>query len=157
MNSKRPILLVEDDEVDAMTVKRALRELKVTNRVDVAANGEEALELLRDPQHENPCIILLDLNMPGMNGFDVIEKAKDLSLLNDVKIVMCTAEAKQETKDRGKELGVLAWAIKPINYKSIAEAIKKISSGNVLLNPISLFSITRLPFSFVFLTFIFRA
>src|SRR5690606_34245878 len=64
----RPILLVEDDQVDAMTVRRALRELHVLNPLEHVEHGEAGLAWLRDPRHERPCIILLDLNMPVMCG-----------------------------------------------------------------------------------------
>lgn len=70
MLKNKPILLVEDDMIDAMTVKRALRELNVINPVLSVENGEEALEYLRDEKNEFPGIILLDLNMPRMNGID---------------------------------------------------------------------------------------
>lgn len=68
MRNNAPILLVEDDQVDVMTVRRALRDLAVTNRLDIVGNGEEALAHLRNPQHVPPCIILLDLNMPRMGN-----------------------------------------------------------------------------------------
>ena len=66
--TNKPILLVEDDQVDTMTVIRALKEIHVTNPLVHLENGEEAVNYLRDPQKEKPCIILLDLNMPVMNG-----------------------------------------------------------------------------------------
>jgi len=68
-NSK-PILLVEDDPIDAMMAKRALKDLKVTNTVVHMANGEQALEYLRTDRDKRLCLILLVLNRPKMNGFD---------------------------------------------------------------------------------------
>ena len=76
MHNSKPILLVEDDHVDAMTVKRALKELHITNPVDTVTNGEEALSFLRDPQNGTPGIILLDRNMPKMNGIEFLTIAK---------------------------------------------------------------------------------
>lgn len=61
MRNHNPILLVEDNQVDVMSVKRALKELKVTNPLNVARDGLEALAFLRDPENDKPCIILLDL------------------------------------------------------------------------------------------------
>jgi CheY-like chemotaxis protein len=68
MRDSRPVLLVEDDTVDAMTVRRAFRDLKVTNPLVHAVNGEEALARLQEGAGDKPCLILLDLNMPKMNG-----------------------------------------------------------------------------------------
>ena len=59
MKSKKPILLVEDDEIDVMSVKRSLRDLAVSNRLEVTGNGEEAVEFLNQPRNDLPCIILL--------------------------------------------------------------------------------------------------
>ena len=70
MNSNRPILLIEDDKVDAMTVERAFKDNEITNKLNVVGNGEEALKTLKDSKIEKPCIILLDLNMPKMNGIE---------------------------------------------------------------------------------------
>ncbi|MFQ6114635.1 MAG: response regulator, partial [bacterium] len=72
MRSQKPILLVEDDRVDAMTVKRALLEIKVTNDLVITKNGEEALQFLNNANNEKPCIILTDLNMPKMNGIEFL-------------------------------------------------------------------------------------
>ena len=64
MKNYKPILLAEDDEVDAMTVKRALNDLNVTNQLVHTVNGEEALNYLKDDNNKKPCVVLLDLNMP---------------------------------------------------------------------------------------------
>lgn len=77
MKNHKPILLVEDDRVDAMTVTRALKEINVTNTLTHVENGEEALAYLRDDTQENPCIILLDLNMPRMNGIEFSKHCKE--------------------------------------------------------------------------------
>ena len=75
-NPAKPILLVEDDQIDTMTVIRALKELHVTNRVEHVENGEAALDYLRDPAKERPCLILLDLNMPIMGGIEFLRVVK---------------------------------------------------------------------------------
>lgn len=74
MKYKKPILLVEDDVVNQMTVQRAMKDCNITNRLDIAGNGEEALERLRDRGAELLCIILLDLNMPRMNGIEFLKE-----------------------------------------------------------------------------------
>ena len=127
MNSKRPILLVEDDEVDAMTVKRALQELKVTNRVDVAGNGEDALKLLRDPQQENPCIILLDLNMPKMPGLEFLRIIKHDEKLKRIPVVVLTTSHDEQDKIESFDLGVAGYMIKPVDYWQFVEVVKTIN------------------------------
>jgi CheY-like chemotaxis protein len=126
MNSKRPILLVEDDEVDAMTIKRALRELKVTNKVDVAGNGEESLELLHDPQHENPCIILLDLNMPKMPGLEFLRIIKHDERLKRIPVVVLTTSCEEQDKIESFNLGVAGYMLKPVDYRQFVEVVKTI-------------------------------
>ncbi|MFX0092048.1 MAG: response regulator, partial [Candidatus Hodarchaeota archaeon] len=68
VKSGRPILFVEDDHVDAMAVERIFKEIGIPNKLYVANNGEEALILLKEEGREKPCFVLLDLNMPRMNG-----------------------------------------------------------------------------------------
>ena len=76
MRNSRPILLVEDDDVDAMTTQRAFDEIKVTNELIHKIDGEGGLEYLRDEGNQKPCIILLDLNMPKLNGLEFLKIAK---------------------------------------------------------------------------------
>ena len=126
MHSSKPILLVEDDQVDAMTVKRALRELHVTNRVDTVENGEEALLFLRDTQNENPGIILLDLNMPRMNGIEFLTVAKQDDALKRIPVVVLTTSREEQDKVDSFNLGVAGYMIKPVDYRQFVEVVKAI-------------------------------
>ena len=72
MRRNNLILLVEDDQVDTMTVKRALKDLNIENPLHVAPDGEAALNFLRDPQKERPGLLLLDINLPKMNGLEFL-------------------------------------------------------------------------------------
>lgn len=126
MNSSKSILLVEDDQVDAMTVKRALKEIKVTNRMDVAGNGEEALNFLRNPDNELPGIILLDLNMPKMNGIEFLKIAKSDKELKKIPIVVLTTSREDQDRVDSFKLSVAGYMIKPVDYQQFVEVIKTI-------------------------------
>ena len=126
MRHTRPILLVEDDRVDVMTVRRALRDIKVTNQLDVAGDGEEALAHLRDPQNETPCLILLDLNMPRMNGIELLGVIKHDSDLRRIPVVVLTSSAEEQDRLASFDLGVAGYIIKPVDYHRFVEAVRTI-------------------------------
>jgi len=123
---KRPILLVEDDQVDAMTVQRALRDINVTNRLDIVGDGEEALAFLRDPENERPCIILLDLNMPRMTGIEFLQVAKQDEALRRIPVVVLTASTEEQDKVDSFNLSVAGYMVKPVGYQQFVEVVKTI-------------------------------
>ncbi|MET1254193.1 response regulator [Aliikangiella maris] len=92
------ILLVEDDDVDAKGIERALRKLKIANPLIRARDGIEALELLEDKVVEKPYIILLDLNMPRMNGIEFLEYVRKRSSLSTSVIFVLTTSKSDEDK-----------------------------------------------------------
>ena len=123
MLKNKPILLVEDDMIDAMTVKRALRELNVINPVLSVENGEEALEYLRDEKNEFPGIILLDLNMPRMNGIEFLKIAKNDDNLKHIPVIVLTTSLEEMDRVDTFNLGVAGYMVKPVDYKQFVEEI----------------------------------
>jgi len=126
MRSKRPILLIEDDRVDAMTVKRALRDIHVNNRLEIVKNGEEALMFLRSPGAEMPCLMLLDLNMPRMNGIEFLKLAKQDDKIRRIPVIVITTSSEEQDKLNSFNLGVAGYMIKPIDYPKFVESLKTI-------------------------------
>lgn len=124
----KPILLIEDDQVDAMVVRRALKELHVVNRLEHVENGEEALAYLRDPARERPCLVLLDLNMPVMNGIEFLQVVKVDSELKRIPVVVLTTSDEQEDKVESFELGVAGYMRKPVDYQQFVEIIRTIDA-----------------------------
>jgi CheY-like chemotaxis protein len=122
----RPILLVEDDRVDAMTLKRALKDLKVTNQLVHRLNGEEALNYLQDESNEKPCVIILDLNMPKMNGMEFLKIAKADETLRRLPVVVLTTSKDEWDRFQSFDLSVAGYIIKPADYKRFLEAIRTI-------------------------------
>jgi CheY-like chemotaxis protein len=124
----KPILLVEDDQVDVMTVKRALKEIKVNNPVVNPENGEEALKYLRDPENEKPCIILLDINMPIMNGIEFLQVMKHDARLRRIPVVVLTTSGEQQDKVNSFDLGVAGYMAKPVDYRQFVEVMRTIDA-----------------------------
>jgi CheY-like chemotaxis protein len=126
--TNKPILLVEDDQVDTMTVIRALKEIHVTNPLVHLENGEEAVNYLRDPQKEKPCIILLDLNMPIMNGIEFLHIVKNDSKLRCIPVVVLTTSEEQQDKVNSFNLGVAGYMAKPVDYRQFVEVMRSIDA-----------------------------
>ena len=124
MRSSKPILLVEDDRVDTMTVKRALKDLKVTNQLICTTNGEEALEYLRDETKKKPCVILLDLNMPKVNGIEFLKIAKADDELKKIPVIVLTISREERDVVESFNLSVAGYIVKPTDYKKFVEAIR---------------------------------
>ena len=124
MRNLRPILLAEDDSVDAMTVKRAFSELKVTNELARVTNGEEALEYLKTHTDKKPCVILLDLNMPKMNGIEFLKAAKADNDLRQIPVVVLTTSKEDRDKAETFKFSVAGYIVKPVDYRKFVEAMK---------------------------------
>ena len=127
MRNSKPILLVEDDDLDAMTVKRALRDLKVTNQLVHTGDGEEALEYLRSEDNGKPCVVLLDLNMPKINGFEFLKIAKADERLKKIPVVVLTTSKEEQDIVESFELGVAGYMLKSVGYKKFVETIRTIN------------------------------
>lgn len=126
MRNLKPILLVEDDRVDIMTTQRAFKELKIPNQLPTTGNGEEALEYLKDENTEKPCLVLLDLNMPRMNGIEFLEIIKQDDNLKKIPVIILTTSNEEKDKIESFRLSVAGYMVKPIDYQQFVEVIKTI-------------------------------
>ena len=126
MRPNTPILLVEDDEVDLMTVRRALKEIHVTNPLQIAGNGEDALAILRDPANRHPGIILLDLNMPRMNGVEFLRIIKADAELRRIPVVVLTSSREEQDRAESFNLSIAGYMIKPVDYRQFVEVVRTI-------------------------------
>ena len=107
------ILLVEDDDVDVMGVERALKKLKIVNPLVRARDGIEGLALLRDPQAvKRPYIILLDLNMPRMNGLEMLAELRKDPVLSSALVFILTTSKVDEDKVKAYKQHVSGYIIK---------------------------------------------
>ena len=126
MRNSRPVLLVEDDEVDALAVKRAFKDLHVTNPVAHIGDGEQALAYLRDSTNPKPCIILLDLNMPKMGGIEFLGEIKQDDQLREIPTVVFTTSGEEFDVVKSYELSAGGYMIKPVDYKKFVEVIRTV-------------------------------
>jgi CheY-like chemotaxis protein len=112
------ILLVEDDQVDVMDIRRSLDKLNILYQITVAKNGEEALALLGDNEQSGlkklPDVVLIDINMPKMNGFELLEAIRRDDRWKHLKCFIVTTSGEKVDRDKAKALGVSGYIIKPI-------------------------------------------
>lgn len=126
MRDKRPVLLVEDDQVDVMTVKRALIDIKVTNPLDIAGDGERALAYLRESGKKCPGLILLDLNMPRMGGIEFLKIIKQDPILRKIPVVVLTTSNEERDRVSAYDLSVAGYIVKPVDYLKFVEVVRTI-------------------------------
>ncbi len=122
------ILLVEDDEVDVMTVKRAFAKNNISNPLFVAHNGLEALELLR--KEDTPAkrrLILLDVNMPKMNGIEFLRELRADPKLQQACVVMMTTSNEERDRIEAFKLNVAGYLLKPVTFQQFAEVMSTIN------------------------------
>jgi CheY-like chemotaxis protein len=116
------VLLVEDDEVDVMNVKRAFKKAHITNPLFVAGDGIEALEKLRNgdvPSERR--LVLLDLNMPRMNGIEFLRELRRDPELMTTPVVVLTTSAQDRDKCDAYELHIAGYLVKPVTFDKFVE------------------------------------
>ncbi len=135
MLKTRPLLLIEDDKVDAMTVKRAMEEIGVIESFVHLSNGEEALDYLQSEVNEKPCLILLDLNMPRMNGIEFLEKAREDPAIRNIPVVVLTTSREDCDIVKTFKKSVAGYLVKPVDYDQFVEQMRVISECWALSRP----------------------
>lgn len=114
----KTVLLIEDDELDIISVQRSLKKLDAAYTLHIAYNGKEALSLLQqDEQALLPDVILLDLNMPKMNGVEFLRALRKDERLKHLKVFIMTTSADSMDRAATEQLGISGYIIKPLNYK----------------------------------------
>lgn len=126
MRYYKPILLVEDDEVDQMTVERALTDLNEHTRLVPTRDGTEALMYLRNQANRKPCLILLDWNMPKMNGQEFLTIIKADDKLRKIPVVIHSTSNMREDINKSFELGAAGYMVKSQDYEKSKNTIRAI-------------------------------
>ncbi len=113
--------MVEDDTVDVMDTQRTLDRMGLLYKLQVCRNGEEALEWLEQTwpnESRRPDVILLDLNMPKMNGTEFLEKLRSSSEWKGVKVFVITTSDEKEDRNATSDLGVSGYIVKPLKFNN---------------------------------------
>jgi CheY-like chemotaxis protein len=114
---KNTILLVEDDELDVISFERTLKKLHIEYDLYIAHNGKEALNLLNDDNKPiAPDVILLDLNMPKMNGIEFLKTIRAEKKFQDLKVFIMTTSSEFSDRATAEKLGISGYIIKPLSY-----------------------------------------
>ncbi len=135
------ILLVEDNPDDILITQKALKEAKVINKLWIVRDGQEALDFLRHKgQYQDadtsprPGLILLDINLPKINGLELLKRIKEDADLRRIPTVILTVSRRDEDIVRGYNHGCNSFIQKPVEFDKFVEAVKQISLYWGLLN-----------------------
>ncbi|TCI90351.1 response regulator [Tenacibaculum sp. M341] len=127
MQKKLTILLIEDDQIEIMKFNRILSKLNSIHNVIEANNGEEALEILSD-RDNLPSIILLDLNMPKINGIEFLKILKNDEVLKYLPTVVLTTSSNQKDMLECYKIGIAGYIVKPLKYEDYQSKLVKVLS-----------------------------
>lgn len=127
------ILLVEDDSVDVMNVQRAFKKNNINNMLHVARNGIEALNMLRGTNgvaaiKPLPKIIMLDINMPKMNGIEFLRELRNDEDLKAISVFVMTTSNDDHDKFQAYNMNVAGYIVKPISFEKFVNAVSVLNS-----------------------------
>lgn len=123
-NELAQILLVEDNQDDYEATLRSLKKNHLLNPVHWCKTGQDALEYLQKENTEKPSLILLDLNMPGIDGRQVLQKIKCDEKLKFIPVVILTTSADSKDVDQCYSLGASTYIQKPVSFDGLTEAVR---------------------------------
>jgi CheY-like chemotaxis protein len=129
LDNKVSILLVEDDAVDVMNVQRAFKKNNFSNPVHVAGNGLQALAMLRGTDGEEklsptPKIILLDINMPKMNGIEFLKELRDDPDIRATSVFVLTTSDDEKDRIAAYNMNVAGYILKPVELDKFIAAVR---------------------------------
>jgi DNA-binding response OmpR family regulator len=145
MQAKPPILYVEDEENDAVLLGLAFRRAKVQFPLAVVSDGRQAVEYLWGEgrfadraRHPLPCLLILDLNLPLMGGFEVLARVRAETRFASLPVLVFTSSAQESDRFRARELGASDYIVKPPQIERLvmfAESLERWVSGGETSNP----------------------
>lgn len=141
MNNPAQILLVEDNHMDIVLTLDAFKEAKLKNTINVARNGREALDYLFGLNkyadrtvYPIPNLILLDLKMPGIDGFEVLRQLKNTEILKRIPVIILTSSKEEGDRALSYDIGANSYLLKPVSFDGFTDVVKKIDDYWFTLN-----------------------
>ena len=136
MEDRRPILLVEDNPMDVDLMRRAFAKRRIVNVLEVARDGEEALDCIArwESGHPAPVVILLDLKLPRVSGLEVLRQLKAHPDYSRVPVVVLTTSREDADVAAAYALGVNSYIVKPVEFEKFIEVAAQIDLYWCVLN-----------------------
>ena len=132
------ILLVEDDQMDVMNVQRELRRQNINVPLVHARNGREALKMLRgeegEPKIAKPSVVMLDINMPRMNGLELLEQVRSDPKLVNLNVFIMTTSDLVTDRLKAQQLAVSGYIIKPLSFDKFGEGGTSVDGFSLFLD-----------------------
>ncbi|RMF64662.1 MAG: response regulator [Calditrichaeota bacterium] len=135
------ILLVEDNANDVILIRRALQEAKVLNPLQVVKDGEQAIAYLKGEgkyadraKYPLPVLLLLDLKLPRVSGFDVLEWLRKQKKLARIPVVVLTSSNQSQDVNRAYDLGANSYLVKPVEFDDLVKLLKTLGLYWIILN-----------------------
>ena len=140
--SSPSILLVEDDQMDVMNVQRELRRQNINVPLVHARNGRDALNMLRGEGGETkinkPSVVMLDINMPRMNGLELLEALRNDPEFVDLNVFITTTSDLESDRFKARDLAVSGYIIKPLSFESFGEGGTSVDGFSLFLDLLQL-------------------
>lgn len=122
--TRAPVLMVEDDKADAYLVRLAFADAGLAVELSHVSDGIEALEYLRQGRRPRPCLILLDLNMPRMDGWGFLTEIKADAELRAIPVVILSTSDSPEYMARSRGMGAADYIVKPMDIEELTAAVR---------------------------------
>lgn len=124
----RPILLIEDNPMDIDLTRRAFARRRVINPIEVARDGEEALRYLEkwEAGEALPVVVLLDINLPKINGLEILHQFKSSTLAQKIPVIVLTTSAEDRDVQTAYKLGANSYIVKPVDFEKFVDVAAQI-------------------------------
>lgn len=135
-NKNHPILLIEDNPVDVDLTIRAFKKQNITNPIEIARDGEEAINMIEKWKDSKliPVVILLDLKLPKYNGLEVLKEIKTHPVFKKIPVVVLTSSAEDSDINAAYDLGANSYIVKPVQFDKFIEVAAQIELYWTVLN-----------------------